>query len=169
MEIGTIDFEVWEDGNVFVGLASVQLPNKSQKSIVINGAAIGGDVEVPVRGHYDAMEMPLVFRSYSERVAKLREPRVHQIDLRIAQQNEDPKTGTMKVVAVKHLMRVVPKSQSGGSIAPASSSDTTVIVAVRYWATFVDGKKVDEIDQFNRIDVINGVDYNAPVRKALGH
>ena len=168
MEIGTIDFEVYEDGDAFVGLAEVTLPTKTQKSISLEGAGIGGTVTVPMQGQYDAMEMAMKFRTYSQRVARLREPRKHTIDLRVAQQNEDPVTGTMKVVAVKHVMVVVPLSQSGGNVKPAAPSDTEVKVTVRYWATYVDGKKVDEIDQFNRINVINGVDYNAQVRKALG-
>lgn len=54
------------------------------------------------------------------------------------------------------------------SIAPASPSDMEIEFSVRYWATYVDGVKMDEIDQLNRVDIINGIDYDAPVRKALG-
>ena len=40
--------------------------------------------------------------------------------------------------------------------------------AVRYWATYIDGKKVREVDQLNFICYVNGTDYLADVRKALG-
>ena len=40
--------------------------------------------------------------------------------------------------------------------------------AVRYWATYIDGKKVREIDPLNFICLIDGTDYLADVRKALG-
>ena len=42
------------------------------------------------------------------------------------------------------------------------------IDAVRYWATYLDGKKVRELDPLNFICYINGTDYLAAVRKALG-
>lgn len=168
MEIGVVDYAVYEDGDEFIGIAEVTLPTKNQKVIALEGAGIGGTVNVPIRGQYDAMEMSLKFRTYSEKVARLREARRHNLDLRIAQQNEDPVTGTMKVVTVKHVLVVVPASQSAGNIKPASPTDTEVKVMVRYWATFVDNKKVEEIDPFNRVDIVNGIDQNAPVRKALG-
>ncbi len=37
-----------------------------------------------------------------------------------------------------------------------------------YYATYIDGKKVLEIDILNFIYYVNGVDYLEDVRKALG-
>jgi len=167
-EVGIIDFAVYEDADEFIGMASVTLPDKNQKAITINGAGIGGDVEVPINGHYDAMTMDMSFRAYSPRVARLREHRIHQIELRIAQQNEDRVSGQIVTDAVKHVLVVIPKSASGGTVAPASSGDGKISFSVRYWATYINGAKLDEIDQLNRVDVINGVDYDEPVRRALG-
>jgi len=167
-DVGTIDFAVYEDSDEFVGMASVTLPDKNQKVITINGAGVGGDVEVPVSGHYDAMTITFAFTNYSPRVARLREHRRHNIELRVAQQNEDPVAGQLVTDAVKHVLVVVPKSASGGTVAPASPGDMTIVASVRYWATYVNGKKLDEIDPLNRVDIVNGVDYNAPVRAALG-
>ena len=167
-EVGTIDFAVYEDADEFVGMASVKLPDKIQKVITMNGAGIGGDVEVPVNGHYDAMTLEMTFRNYSPRVARLREHRRHNIELRVAQQNEDRIAGQVVTDAVKHVFVGIPKSATGGTVAPATAGDMTVAYSVRYWATFVNGTKVDELDQLNRIDIVNGIDYDAPVRKALG-
>lgn len=167
-EVGTIDFAVYEDSTEFVGMANVQLPDKNQKVITMNGAGIGGDVEVPMAGHYDAMTLTLAFRTYTEKLATLREHRRHQIELRVAQQNEDPVSGTLMVDTVKHVFVVVPKSAAGGTVAPAAAGDGNIVFSVRYWATYINGKKVDEVDQLNRVDIVNGIDYNAPIRKALG-
>lgn len=167
-DIGTITFAVYEDTDEFAGIASVKLPEKNRKVITINGAGIGGDVEVPIPGHYDAMTLEMVFRNYSPEVARLREHRRHNIELRAAQQREDPVSGTIITDSVKHVFVTIPKSASGGNIAPASPSDTTVVSTVRYWATYINGVKVDEIDPFNGFDITNGNDYNAAVRKALG-
>ncbi len=167
-EVGTIDFRVYEDANNYLGMASVKLPDRNQKVITLNGAGIGGDVEVPVNGNYDAMTMDMVFQNYSQKVATLREHRRHNIELRTADQVEDKLKGEIVTVPVKHVMIVVPKSASGGEIKTASQANTTVTVSVRYWATYINGEKVDELDPLNRIDIINGTDYDAPVRAALG-
>jgi len=166
--VGTIDFEVYEDGSSFIGVASCTLPNKNQKTVTINGAGMGGDIDCAISGQFDAMEMPMNFRGYTEGAAKLCEPRRHTIDLRIAEQHEDPVQGTMKIVKVRHVMVVLPKSKSGGNVAPASANETNIVTSVRYWATYIDGKKLEEFDPINGINIINGVDYGEPIRKALG-
>lgn len=63
---------------------------------------------------------------------------------------------------------VVPKSTKGGTIAPATPTSGSGEYAVRYWATYINGKKVRELDPLNFICYINGVDYLAGVRAALG-
>ena len=166
--VGVIDCEVYEDGQAFVGFASCTLPDKTQKTVTVTGAGTGGDLECPVSGQYEAMSMPIVFKGYTEGVGKLCEPRRHTIDLRVAEQHEDPVLGTMKIANVKHVMIVIPKTKSGGDIAPASSNNTTVTVSVRYWATYINGKLIEEFDPVNGKNMINGVDYGEPIRRALG-
>ena len=73
-----------------------------------------------------------------------------------------------KAVAVKHVMVVVPKSLKGGTVSPAAPSNGSGEYAVRYWKTYIDGKKVREIDPLNFIFEVDGVDYLADVRAALG-
>jgi P2 family phage contractile tail tube protein len=168
LEVGTIDFAVYEGSDEFVGIASVTLPDKNQKAIKMSGAGIGGEVDVPITGQYEAMSMDMSFRNYSSRVARLREHRRHTIELRVAQQNEDTTSGQLVTDAVKHVMIVVPKSASGGTVAPATSGDMKINFSVRGWETYINGKLLDAVDPLNRVDIVNGIDYNAPVRKALG-
>ena len=61
-----------------------------------------------------------------------------------------------------------PFCYTGGSIAPATPTNGSGEYSVRYWATYIDGAKVREIDPLNFICVVNGVDYLADVRKAIG-
>jgi len=167
-EVGTIDFAVYEGDDEFVGMASVTLPDKIQKTMTVNGAGIGGDVEVPVKSQYEAMSLTVAFKNYSPRVARLRQHGRHNIELRVAQQDEDPVAGQLVTAAVKHVFSLVPKSATGGNIAPATAGDMTITFSVRSWRTSYDGVLVDEIDQFNRVDIVNGIDFNADVRRALG-
>lgn len=163
-----INFAVYEDGTEYAGMASVTMPNLTSIVQTLSGAGIAGNVEVPVLGHYDVMSMGLNFRTTTEQSIKLSEPRRHNIDLRAAQQTEDTVSGTVKVQNIKHIMVVVPKSETGGSIAPASPTNGSGEYSVRYWATYIDGARVREIDPLNFICYVNGTDYLADVRKALG-
>ena len=163
-----INFAVYEDSVEYVGMATATLPNLSAIVQTLSGAGIAGNVEVPILGHYDVMSLTLNFRTTTEQRVRLSEPRRHNIDLRVAQQIEDTVAGEVKVQSVKHILVVVPKTDTGGSIAPATPTNGSGEYSVRYWATYIDGSKVREIDPLNFICEVNGVDYLADVRKAIG-
>lgn len=163
-----INFAVYEDSVEYVGMATATLPNLSALVQTISGAGIAGNVEAPILGHYDAMTLGLSFRTTTSQSVKLSEPRRHNIDLRVAQQVEDTVAGAVKVQNVKHVLVVVPKTETGGSVAPASPTNGSGEYSVRYWATYIDGTKVREIDPLNFICFMNGIDYLADVRKAIG-
>lgn len=163
-----INFVVYEDSVEYVGMAGVTLPNLAAIVQTLSGAGIAGNVEVPVLGHYDVMSLTLNFRTTTEHSVRLSEPRRHNIDLRMAQQIEDTVAGEVKVQSIKHVLVVVPKTDTGGTVAPAAPTNGSGEYSVRYWATYIDGAKVREIDPLNFICEVNGVDYLADVRKAIG-
>ena len=168
MDNTVINFSVYEDSTEFLGIASVTLPDVTQKTTTVNGAGIAGDLEVPVLGHIDAMSVTINFRTNTEASMKLSEPRAHQITLMAGVQGEDPVTKAITVTQEKHTMVVYPKSSKGGSIAPSSQTNGSGEYAVHYYASYLGGKKVREIDPANMIYEVNGVDYMAAVRKAIG-
>ena len=163
-----INFAVYEDSVEYVGMAGVTLPNLAAIVQTLSGAGIAGNVEVPVLGHYDVMSLTLNFRTTTEHSVRLSEPRRHNIDLRMAQQIEDTVAGEVKVQSIKHVLVVVPKTDTGGTVAPAAPTNGSGEYSVRYWATYIDGAKVREIDPLNFICEVNGADYLADVRKAIG-
>lgn len=163
-----INFAVYEDSVEYVGMAGVTLPNLAAIVQTLSGAGIAGNVEVPVLGHYDVMSLTLNFRTTTEHSVRLSEPRRHNIDLRMAQQIEGTVAGEVKVQSIKHVLVVVPKTDTGGTVAPAAPTNGSGEYSVRYWATYIDGAKVREIDPLNFICEVNGVDYLADVRKAIG-
>ncbi|MGM9598691.1 MAG: phage major tail tube protein [Faecousia sp.] len=168
LDQATIGLALYENGSEYFGIADVTLPDISYMTQVIQGAGIGGKIEAVMQGMTDTMSMTIKFRNASEHSIRLSEPRRHNIDLRIAQQYEDNVAGKTGARSLKHILVVIPKSDKGGNIAPASPSDGSGEYAVRYWATYIDGQLVREIDPFNYICNINGYDYLEDVRKALG-
>lgn len=163
-----INFQVYENATEYYGMAEVSLPEISYIVNEIQGAGISGTLESVILGHLEAMTLTLNFRTLVKSAIALTEPRDHQIDLRVAQQDKDTVSGTTNVVPVKHVFFVQPKKLAPGKVAPASAADASGEYAVSYWATWIDGEKVLEIDILNFICFVNGVDYLEPVRKALG-
>lgn len=129
-----INFAVYEDSVEYVGMAGVTLPNLAAIVQTLSGAGIAGNVEVPVLGHYDVMSLTLNFRTTTEHSVRLSEPRRHNIDLRMAQQIEDTVAGEVKVQSIKHVLVVVPKTDTGGTVAPAAPTNGSGEYSVRYWA-----------------------------------
>lgn len=163
-----INFAVYEDSVEYEGMAKVTLPDVTQLTQTVSGAGIGGNIEAVILGHLDAMTLGLDFRTTTPQSIKLSEIRRHLIDLRVANQYEDPISGSIDATAEKHVMVVIPKTTKGGTIAPATPTNGSGEYAVRYWATYIKGKKVRELDPMNFICYINGTDYLENVRKALG-
>ncbi|MBU5438290.1 phage major tail tube protein [Tissierella sp. MSJ-40] len=163
-----INFAVYENSTEYYGMAEVTLPEISSLTEEVKGAGISGTFESVILGHLEAMTLTLNFRTLVKDAVALLEPRDHQIDLRVAQQGKDTVSGQTTVTSVKHVMVVKPKKLNPGKVAPASPAEASMEFSATYWATFIDGKKTLEIDILNFIYFVNGKDYLADVRKALG-
>lgn len=163
-----IGFAVYEDATEYVGISEVALPEISNIVEEISGAGIGGKIESVILGAIEAMTTTLNFRTVTKNAIKLHEPRNHQIDLRAAQQQQDTAKGVTEVVKVKHILTLKPKKLNPGKVATAAAAEVSGEYATSYYATYIDGKKVLEIDPLNYIYYVNGKDYLADVRKALG-
>ena len=163
-----IGFAVYEDATEYYGMSEVTLPEISNLTEEISGAGMGGKVEAVILGAIEAMTTTLNFRTVTKNAIKLHEPREHKIDLRVAQQNKNTTKGVTEVGRVKHLLTLTPKKLNPGKVATASAAEVSGEYATSYYATYIDGKKMLEIDPLNYIYFVNGKDYLADVRKALG-
>lgn len=163
-----IGFAVYEDATEYYGMSEVTLPEISNLTEEISGAGMGGKVEAVILGAIEAMTTTLNFRTVTKNAIKLHEPREHKIDLRVAQQNKNTTKGVTEVGRVKHLLTLTPKKLNSGKVATASAAEVSGEYATTYFATYIDGKKMLEIDPLNYIYFVNGKDWLADVRKALG-
>ncbi len=163
-----IDFEVYEDSVNLVGVAKVTPPDIEFLTASITGAGITGTIEAVLIGMVNTMTTTLNFRSVTDAATKLMSPKKHQLDLRVAEQYWDTVGVEKEVWADKYVLVVVPKKTSIGEIAPASAANVSGEYTTYYYAGYKDGEKLWEIDPFNQVCVVDGVDYLADVRKALG-
>ncbi len=163
-----ISYALYEDGVDCLGTTEVALPDLEFLTAELKGAGIAGNVTEVVIGHMNAMTTTFNFRTIGANAGKLIEPRVHNIDLRVAQQQWNGRSSVTEISTLKHVMKVKPKKITLGKVAEASASDVSGEYAVFYYAMYIEGKIETEIDPFNYICTINGTDYLEGVRKALG-
>lgn len=168
VENGVTNFAVYEDATEYYGMAEVTLPEIASLTEEVKGAGISGVFNGAFVGHIEAMTLTLNFRSVTKDAIRLLEPRNHQIDLRASQQVWNSGAGKFEHTKVKHILMVTPTKFSPGKLAPASPAEASGEYAVTYFATYINGVKVLEIDILNFIFFVNGVDYLEDVRKALG-
>ncbi len=163
-----IDFEVYEDAVNMIGVAKATLPDISYLTQDLTGAGIAGNVEAVLTGMVEKMTLTLNFRSATGSATRLLRPEAHHIDLRVAEQQWDAVNVRKEVKSIKYVMVVIPKSTKPGTVAPASTADASGEYSVYRYAAYKNGETLWEIDPFNYTCVIDGVDYMAPIRKALG-
>lgn len=163
-----INLEIYEDSVNLLGVAKVKLPDITYPCVTISGAGMMGNMEVPLYGMVDAMSTTINWLTPHQDAVKLMSPKKHQLDMRVVEEYwgvQDAEVGTW---ADKYVMIVRPKTLSVGNVAPMAAADTSGEYAVYYYAAYRDGKQLWEIDKRNMKCVIDGVDYMADVRKALG-
>lgn len=166
---GVINYALYEDGNRYLGIATVEMPNKTSKSFTMNGAGIAGDIDIPVIAHRDSMTMKINFRDTSEAAYILAEERVHLIDLRVVHQNLSVDAGEVGISGHKFVAKIMPKSLSGGTLSPASPQAVSGEYSVLSIKEYIDGKCVSDIDPTAFRDVDHtGKDRAEAIRKALG-
>lgn len=163
-----INLELYEDGVNMLGVAKVKLPTIAYPYITISGAGMMGEMEVPLYGMVQAMSTTINWLTSHGDAVKLMSPKKHQLDMRVAEEYWDVEQADVGVWADKYVMIVRPKTMDPGTIAPMASADGSGEYAVYYFAAYKDGKQLWEVDKRNMKCVIDGVDYMAPVRKALG-
>lgn len=162
------NFAVYEDAVDYIGIAEVEFPELAWLVEEIKGAGLSGNIEAVVIGHLEAMTVKFSFRTVTPAAVKMNEPRIHSLDCRVAQQGYNSNSVKHRQESIKHILQTMPKKLAVGKAAVASPADVSGEHAVYYYAIYRDGVKATEIDPVNFICIINGTDYLAEVRKALG-
>lgn len=163
-----INYRVYLNGDDMLGTSDVTLPTLEAMTETVKGAGIAGEIESPVMGHFSSMEIELNWRTLEKSNVLLASPTGVHLDLRGAQQVYDSGSGTFISRPVKVVVRGVPKSTELGKLEVGATTDTKNTIEVNYIKITVDQDTILEIDKYNYICNINGTDYLAAVREALG-
>ncbi|MBA2943213.1 phage major tail tube protein [Paenibacillus sp. CGMCC 1.16610] len=160
-------YSVYHEGSTFLGVADVTLPSLESLSETIKGAGIAGEVDSPTIGHFSSMTCTLNWRTIDPTAIRLAAPKAHALDFRASQQTYDTQTGAYLPIGAKVSVRAIPKKFDFGKLESGATTDSSSEFEVIYLKATVDGKTVVEIDKYNYICIIDGVDYLAAIRQQL--
>ena len=162
------DFAVFYGGDQLLGMADISLPSIEYKTETLSGPGIGGEVEMPTMGQTSSMEVQINWRTINADLTELHAPKAHDLEFRGAIAHYDSSTGTIEQVAAVIKVRGVPKSMELGKLETSATMDASNTLECTYIKVSYNGETKIEIDKMARVFAINGTDYMAAVRTALG-
>ena len=163
-----INFSVYHEGRDLLGVAEGSLPNLESITSDISGAGVAGTVSSPVLGHFGSLELSLTWRNVTKDIFKLAGQYSHNIDLYAAMQDYNAGRGVYKVNSLHVYVKAIPKNITIGNLVSGDTTGTTTALECTYMKIDINNNNYAEIDKFNYICKIRGVDYLAEVRSALG-
>jgi hypothetical protein len=165
---GHVDYMIYENGGALIGVGKVTLPSVKYKTVTATGAGIMGDVEIPLAGMIEAMTAQINFTSVTDAAVQLGTNEWHDIAIYVADQYFDSVNRTEEIEQTRFEMSIRPTETNAGSVETASAADASGSYSVCRYVVYKAGEKVIELDQFNIVHNVNGVDCTADVRKAMG-
>lgn len=161
-------YECYHEGNRYVGLVTIDLPEFSNILTDINGAGIAGDFSMPSPGMLEDMEITLHWHTPQSDVTFLLGHQAHELTLMGSQNVYDSGTGKFRAQPIKIMLRGVPHKLTLGKFERASETDTENSLGIDYIKISIDGSEVIEYDKFNFVFRVNGQDFMAGTRTAIG-
>ena len=134
----------------------------------VKGAGIAGTLDSIVLGHFNSITMSLTWRNTTGDFVKLAAHKAHELDLYVAQQDYNAGFGEYDVGSLHVFLKAIPKSANLGNLVVGDGSGTETELEILYLKVELDGKERIELDKLNYIYKVDGVDYLAGVRSALG-
>ena len=162
-----INFAVYE-GSDLLGVAEGTLPNLEFMTGEVQGAGLAGVVDSPTLGHFNSMTLSLSWRTTTSEFLRLAGQYAHELDLFSSNQYWDAGLGAYETKQLHIFCKAIPKNFTVGNLTVSDSSETESEFEVVYMKIELDGKERIEVDKYNYIYKVDGVDYLAGVRANLG-
>lgn len=151
-----------------LGLIDAELPEFKFMTETVNGAGILGEYEAPNYGHVESMKLKLNWRVITGELVDFFKPDSIKIDLRMANQHFNAKNRKHEIMPSRVLIQGSVIGNPLGKLAKGSPYEASTEIEVHYIKLEEDGKVLLEYDRHNYIYKVDGIDYSAKIREALG-
>lgn len=158
----------WDGEDNMIGIASVDLPELSSMTTSITGVGVAGEIDAPVKGHFQGMELTLNWRTPHLSGMRMSGGRAVALEIYSNIQNFDSGSNDYVDDKLRVVVRGRAKSYSPGSQEAGNTSDATNTIEVHYLKIEVNDVEVVELDKYGYKYSIDGEDLLANVRKNIG-
>ena len=163
-----INFSVYLEGEDLLGVAEGNFPSLEAMTSEVKGAGIAGVADTIVLGHFNSITVTLNWRTTTDAFMRLAAHATHNLDLYGALQYYDAGMGEYSAVQLHVYMKAITKKNTLGNLVVGDSMGSETEHEILYLKAELDGKERIEIDKLNYIYKVDGTDYLADVRLALG-
>lgn len=163
-----VNFRCYLGGILELGTTDVELPSFDAMTETISGAGIAGEYDSPVLGHFKQQLLKMKWRTITREGLSLLTPIRHMFDLRGSIQVQDPMFGSFITQSLRVECTGQIKMHGLGKLEPGKVMGVETDVEVAVIRIALDGVPIIELDKFNMIFRVNGIDFLQKVRADLG-
>lgn len=163
-----MDFRVYaNDKPDLAGVSDLKLPSLKHMTDTINAAGVLGEYNSINPMQLESMQLTINWRTtIAEEVLVFLKPETIKVDCRLA--NQEYNGAQRDYVANRVMVRGNVTSHDLGKVAKGSPYEGSTEIEVEYIKIERNGKTILEVDKINYIYIVDGVDYGAKLRTALG-
>ena len=163
------DWRVYTNGkDDWVGATSLEVGGLSTKTVDISGIGLIGEISAPIEGHFESIELTVNWRIPTKKSLELVGGTATSLEAYADIQNWDASKGEYVHQQFKVTAKGRCKNYEGGTIEAMNSTDASTTIEATYLKYEIDGTNILEIDKYNSVFKVNGVDKMATVRKNIG-
>jgi P2 family phage contractile tail tube protein len=161
-------YEVFLEGGRALGTSEVTLPVLEHMTQDVTGAGINGTVNSPIKGHFASTNMTLTFRTVTDKTAKFLPQQAQHIELWASLQQYNRAAGMYEDIQHKIVTKSVLKNYTLGTLAVASLQGVALLFEILAMRSIINGVEEFEIDKYNGIYVVNGVNMMESIWRNVG-
>jgi hypothetical protein len=162
------NYSCWKDGNRFLGMADLTMPNLQNLTDEYKGAGYGGSTTYPVQAHYQDWELTFNFHAITRESLEIMRQDSMMIQTMAGIEYQDPGTHGVSVGGWRFAVIVLPKGFNLGKFEVGTKQGVVVVTTCTYIKATYAGEVVFEKDKVNIVDTVLGTDYALPIRTAIG-
>jgi len=155
----TNNFRIYVDGNLFIGIAEVTLPNCVNQTDELRGGALAGPILVPVIGHFEDFTLTMTFFAPFPGCEIFLAQESHNIACHSVVQYVDTASGAFSKLPWNYLFTCTPKEFNPGRLQQGGKPDMTIARTVTAYQIFDNNSRVFYADKMNMICNVDGTDY----------
>ncbi len=161
-------FNIYSDDNRLLGVAEGTFPSLEFITTEIKGSGIAGTLDSPGGGTFGSIVVSLNWRTTTRDFWQLAVPGTHTLDMYAEMLSYDAGHGEYKSESLHIYIRALTKKLEMGKMTDMESQEGNTEHEVYFMKLDIDNEEQIMLDKFNYVYRVQGEDYLAQTRRALG-